>query len=545
MPAEVEEAIVDADLPLRPAARPRSRRAACSVSVRGSSYGVARFGRGWRSPAALFAGAASTWRTHASSRPSRSPATTSTRGADVGPEQPEERVLALAADGSGSACPTLCASAALSHSVPVDAEPARLRRRRPSRRAPRSRRNRRPGRDRRARVEIEECRIQRGGSRPRIASMTRNKPRSFGENCASTTSGPVSAAEANAAASMRAAPCTSRSMRPKRSIAASTAADTCAASFRSAARTSDFVALVRASEPAGAAVRAARSASQDPRSAACPLVGIGKRGAAEQDQPRAEPVEHPLGEVDAHVAQAAGDHHDRALRQVRRRRGQPNRSAAARTSRRSACPTRSATAARAPRPPARRRSGRRRRASRIDVEVREAQSGVLLRQHLRRRRAPSARGGSIASSSCTRHGPRATSSIGSGRTVGWPLSACASRIGASSVTSAASSRSVSPGGAALQQSIDAGQARLRPRTRRRRVARSASGSRRIDRVGVVVWRVEADRRADDERLRTRGAQLRDDRRSEARLLVEDQHPAVRRAASRRRAGSGASRHTGR
>ena len=110
-------------------------------------------------------------------------------------------------------------------SVPVDAQPMRpaLQRQRVEhcvgariRSQPESSQHRRDGR------------MQDPAPRFAAASASINaiSPRSLGENCASTTFQSVSATEPNAAASMRAAPCTTRSMRPKRAMAASTAAFT-------------------------------------------------------------------------------------------------------------------------------------------------------------------------------------------------------------------------------------------------------------------------------------------------------------------------------
>ena len=74
------------------------------------------------------------------------------------------------------------------------------------------------------------------------------------------------------------------------------------------------------------------------------------------------------------------------------------------------------------------------RAIGIHVDVSHAQARMLLRHHLCRPGARMLAAGRVASSSCTRAAPRATSSIGSGRSVAWVLRAWARRSGPSSVT---------------------------------------------------------------------------------------------------------------
>ncbi len=136
--------------------------------------------------------------------------------------------------------------------------------------------------------------------------------------------GPVSATDPNAPASIRAAPCTTRSILPKRAMAASTAARTCCAVVHVGVDApAPRRARLHARPAAGAASR--RSAGVVGSSLARPLSGGRQRRAADA-APAARPAGRTaLGQGHAHVAQSAGHHDDGLLRQIRRRRSPRDR----------------------------------------------------------------------------------------------------------------------------------------------------------------------------------------------------------------------------
>ena len=111
------------------------------------------------------------------------------------------------------------------------------------------------------------------------------------------------------------APCTTRSMRPKCAIAASTAASTWRASFRSAPEHEHVVALGphRASRAQDAL---AFVGSRRILALAAHCAGSGSDERADQHEACADPLENRLRQVQAHVAEAAGDQHHRPLRQI-------------------------------------------------------------------------------------------------------------------------------------------------------------------------------------------------------------------------------------
>ena len=194
------------------------------------------------------------------------------------------------------------------------------------------------------------------------------------------------------------------------------------------------------------------------------------------------------------------------------------------------------------RPACRRRSDRRphRRAPR------EARDAPAATPSPPRRPAPAA--GRWCRRRARASSPRATSSIGSGRTVCWPLSAWASRIGASRLITAAASRSVRRvrrRAAALQQSTTpasfTGRGRTPPRPAREVLAAAGdractrrSPSRADDSPGRAVTTIGSRRPRGGARPRPRPRPV---------SLVEHEDPAPGQCVGG--AASGSSRQTGR
>ena len=148
-----------------------------------------------------------------------------------------------------------------------------------------------------------------------------------------------------------------------------------------------------------------------------PLGGIGKRGAAEQDELCTGLVEHLLGEVEADVAHAAGDHHDRVFRQAGGRVSRVDRQRLVRLDEARTRPKRDRGLGRPGAQFGEDLVGD--VGVRVDVEVREAESRVLLRQHLRRADPERPRRIDLVVGIDTRHSPaRRAASAAAARSAG-------------------------------------------------------------------------------------------------------------------------------